>query len=190
MKFKTLLGTLGMTAALAGVPTLALAHPWHGVGFLAGLEHPLTGIDHRLAMLAIGLWAASLGGRAIWALPLTFVLSLTLGGTIGHMVGVELPGVEQGIFGSLMVLGVATALAWRAPFLVAVAALALFGAIHGLAHGAESPGDFLPFAAGFILASFTLHAAGLALGRIPYLSRALGALTAVAGVALAAGVTP
>ena len=170
------------------LPSAALAHPGHGVGFLADAAHPLTGIDPLLAMLAIGLWAASLGGRAVWALPLTFVAALTLGGTIGHMVGVELPGVEQGILGSLMVLGVATALALRVPFAVALAGVALFGAVHGLAHGAESPADFVPFALGFILAWCMLHGAGLLLGRMPYVSRALEALTALAGVALALGV--
>ena len=170
------------------LPSAALAHPGHGMGFLAGLEHPLTGIDHLLAMLAIGLWAASLGGRAVWALPLTFVVSLALGGTIGHLVGAELPGVQQGILGSLIVLGVAAALALRVPFAVALAGVALFGAVHGLAHGAESPADFVPFAVGFVLASCTRHAAGLLLGRVQYVSRALGAMTALAGVALAFGV--
>jgi urease accessory protein len=170
------------------VPTAALAHPGHGTGFLAGLGHPLTGIDHLLAMLAIGLWAANLGGRSVWVLPLAFVTALTLGGVIGHAVGVELPGVEQGILGSLMVLGVATALAWRAPFGAALAAVTLFGAVHGLAHGAESPADFPVFAAGFVLASCALHAAGLILGRSVRMARTMGALTALAGVALAAGV--
>ncbi len=168
-------------------PTAALAHPGHGVGFLAGLEHPLTGIDHLLAMLAIGLWASTLKGRAVWALPLTFVLALVVGGTVGHMVGSELPGVEQAILGSLMVLGLLTALAIRLPTSVALVGVAAFGLVHGLAHGAESPADFLPFAAGFVLASSTLHGAGLVLGRLPWLNRALGALTAIAGVALAAG---
>ncbi len=169
------------------LPSAALAHPGHGAGFLYGIAHPLSGADHLLAMLAIGLWAAVLGGRALWLLPAGFVLALAAGGAAGHALGTALPGVEQGIVGSLMVLGVAVALAWRAPLWLAAGAVALFGAVHGLAHGAESPADFLPFAAGFVLASGLLHAAGLMLGRGPQLARALGALTALAGVALVLG---
>jgi urease accessory protein len=166
-------------------PTAALAHPGHGIGFLAGVQHPLTGTDHLLAMLAVGVWAATLGGRAIWGLPLTFVVALGLGGALGHQIGAELPWTEQGILASLLLLGAATALAWRLSTGAAVAMVAGFGALHGLAHGAESPAEFLPFAGGFVLASIALHGAGLILGRAPMLARILGALTALAGAALA-----
>lgn len=165
-------------------PTAALAHPGHGIGFLGGLTHPLTGMDHLLAMLAIGLWAATLGGRAVWTLPVTFVTALVLGGTMGHLVGTDLPGVEQAILASLLVLGVVTAMAVRLPLGVAVVAVAGFGLVHGMAHGAEAPSDFLPYALGFVAASASLHAAGLMLGRLPWLGRSLGALTAMAGLAL------
>jgi urease accessory protein len=167
------------------LPTAALAHPGHGAGFVAGLQHPVTGTDHLLAMLAIGLWAAGLGGKAVWALPLTFLAALAAGGAGGHMAGMALPWVEQGILGSLVVLGAITALAWRLPLTWALGMAALFGALHGLAHGAESPTGFLPYAAGFVLASALLHGAGLLLGRLPVVARGLGALTALAGAALA-----
>lgn len=167
------------------LPSLALAHPGHGAGFTGGFLHPLTGADHLLAMLAIGLWAAMLGGRAVWALPLAFVAALAAGGALGHWVGAELPGVEQSILASLMVLGVAVALAVRLPLAVAAVAVAGFGLVHGLAHGAESPADFLPFAAGFVLASVALHGAGLLIGRQALAARVLGGATALAGLALA-----
>jgi urease accessory protein len=186
MMMKRLISAAAVLAAgLALTPGAALAHPGHGAGFVAGLLHPLTGPDHLLAMLAIGLWAAVLGGRAVWALPVTFVLALGAGGLAGHLAGVELPGVEQSILASLMILGVATALAWRAPLGLAVAGVAAFGAAHGLAHGAESPADVLPYAMGFVLASTALHGLGLGLARQPGLARALGLATALTGLALA-----
>ena len=173
-----------LTLGAVILPQIAMAHPGHGAGFLAGFDHPLTGIDHLLAMLAVGLWAAALGGRARWALPATFVAGLIAGGVAGHLAGLALPGVEQAILGSVIVLGAVTALALRVPMGVALVAAAGFGLVHGLAHGAASPANFAPFAAGFVLASVSLHGAGLVLGRLPTLARGLGAATAMAGLAL------
>ena len=82
-----------LTLALILSPSVALAHPGHGTGFLAGLDHPYSGMDHMLAMVAVGLWAAVIGGRAIWALPLAFVSAMLAGGALG-MAGVALPGVS------------------------------------------------------------------------------------------------
>lgn len=174
-----------LLAALILMPLPALAHTGHDAGgFVSGVMHPLTGTDHLMAMLAVGLWAASLGGRAVWALPLAFVSALAAGGVAGVM-GVQVTLVEPAILASLVVFGVATAIALKVPLAAALAGTAAFGVVHGLAHGSEVVGDFLPFATGFVLASLALHLAGLLIGRLPILPRALGAGVAMAGVALA-----
>jgi urease accessory protein len=154
----------------------------------------LGGADHVLAMLAVGLWAALTGGRAMWAMPLAFVGALLAGGAMGAT-GIALPGVEPMILASILVLGGAVALALRLPLPVALAGIAVFGLAHGFAHGAEGPAvGFAAYAAGFVLATAGLHiaglVAGLALRRAVPVTRALGALTAAAGAALALGVTP
>lgn len=174
-----------LLAALILMPLPALAHTGHDAGgFLSGVMHPLTGTDHLMAMLAVGLWAAALGGRAVWTLPLAFVAALAVGGVAGAM-GLHVTIVEPMILASLVVFGVASAIALRLPLGAALAGTAAFGLAHGLAHGAEATGTFASFAGGFILASVALHLAGLMIGRLPLLPRALGAGVAVAGVALA-----
>lgn len=174
--------------ALLFTPTTAFAHAGHGseTPFLSGLAHPLGGADHLLAMLAVGLWAAMLGGRAIYALPGAFVGAMLAGGAMGAA-GLPLPGVEPMILASVMALGVAAALALRPALTHAVAFVALFGLFHGHAHGAEGPATGLAtYAVGFLAATTALHLAGVMLGRLARgaLPRLLGALTAVAGVAL------
>jgi urease accessory protein len=189
-----------VAALLALSPTLALAHPGHGdpLGFSHGFMHPLTGLDHVLAMVAVGIFAASLGGRALFAVPASFVALMAAGGALG-MAGVELPFVEVGIAASVIVLGSAVASGWkRWPLGAAMAMVGAFAVFHGFAHGAEMPANAsgLDYAAGFLLATALLHAAGigagLAIGRIgadaPRFSRALGAVVAVAGLGLLAGV--
>ena len=179
-----------LLAALILMPLPALAHTGHGPGgfvsggFMSGVLHPLTGTDHLLAMLAVGLWAASLGGRAVWSLPLAFVTALAVGGIAG-VSGLQVPLVEPMILASVVVFGVASAIALRLPPVAALAGTATFAFAHGLAHGAEVSGAFATFATGFVLASLALHLAGLLIGRLPVLPRALGAGVAVAGVALA-----
>jgi urease accessory protein len=171
--------------ALTLMPLPALAHTGHETGgFTSGVLHPLTGTDHLMAMVAVGLWAAALGGRAAWTLPLALVLALAAGGVAG-VAGLQMPLVEPAILASLVVFGVASAIALRVPLIAALAGTAVFGLAHGLAHGAEASGDFAPYAAGFILTSLTLHLAGLLVGQIPLLPRAMGAGVAMAGVALA-----
>ncbi|WP_199257498.1 HupE/UreJ family protein [Paracoccus binzhouensis] len=175
-------------AAPALIPAAALAHPGHGHAeagpFLAGLSHPLAGADHLLAMVAVGLWAASLGGRAAWALPLCFVLAMVAGGALGAA-GVALPLVEPAILASSVVIGAAIALALRAGLAVVLPVVAVFGLVHGHAHGAEGPGQgLLAYGAGFVIATALLHLSGIALGRLPMV-RWLGAVTAAAGLALA-----
>ena len=182
-------------AALAMIaPTALFAHEGgHASGFAAGLGHPVGGTDHLLAMVAVGLWAAVLGGRAVWALPVSFVGAMLLGGVAGFS-GLPMPGVEPMIVASAVLLGVAAALLLRVPTAVAAASVAAFGLFHGHAHGMEA-GDagFATFAAGFALATLGLHLAGLALGWLlqsraaQRVLRVIGAGVAFAGLSLVFG---
>lgn len=158
--------TLGLALSLMLLATAALAHPGHGghAGFGSGFFHPMLGLDHVIAMLAVGLWAASLGGAAVWALPVVFPLVMAFGAGLGLM-GVALPAVEAGIALSGVVLGLILALALRAPVGVAVAIVALFAVFHGHAHGTEAPGDggLWGYALGFVAGTGLLHMAGIGL---------------------------
>lgn len=169
------------------MPSAAFAHPGHveGSPFAAGWMHPIGGADHVLAMVAVGLWAATaIDRRGLWALPLTFMAAMVLGGGLGAM-GVTVPAVEPMILASSVLLGLAVALALRPSLGVALPVVAVFGLMHGHAHGVEGPSAGLAaYAAGFVLATGALHLAGIGLGRLG-LSRWLGAATAAAGVALA-----
>jgi urease accessory protein len=169
----------------------ALAHPGHGPadGFMAGFYHPFGGLDHLLAMLAVGLWAAIRGGAAMWGWPAAFVVAM-VGGFAFAMHGVVLPVYEPMILASLVGLGLAIVLGQRMPLAAGAALVALFGLFHGYAHGIEVTGSAISFAAGFAAASVMLHAAGLALGRLAEQSRHLmplrvsGAAIALAGIVL------
>lgn len=179
--------------ALAAAP--AAAHPGHGLdGLAAGLAHPFGGIDHLLAMIAVGAWAAQQGGRATWLLPCAFVGVMAVGGAAGFA-GLELGGTEGVIVASVLVLGAVVAAAARSPLWLAAPVVGAFALFHGLAHGAELPdaGNAPAYAAGFIAATALLHTAGIVLafalsGAKPRLAlRALGAAQIGAGVLLAAG---
>lgn len=175
-------------ALLLLIPQTAAAHVGeHAGGFWSGLTHPLGGVDHVLAMVAVGLWAALNGGRAMWAMPAAFVAAMLAGGAAGFA-GLAVPGIEPAILASILCIGLAVAFAVRLPLGLAVAALAVFGAAHGVAHGAEGPASGMAvYAAGFALATLGLHGLGLMLGRavqrLPI--RVLGGLTAAAGTVLA-----
>jgi urease accessory protein len=155
-----------VTTVLMLVPVLAQAHPGHnGTGFTHGFIHPLSGLDHLLAMFAVGLWAAQLGGRALWAVPAAFLSVMVLGGALG-MAHLQIPFIEQGILLSVLVLGVLIAAAVRLPLGVSMAIVGLFALCHGIAHGAEMPENAAGFAygAGFVLTTALLHASGMAAG--------------------------
>ncbi len=189
----TLPRTLAALALLL-TPALALAHPGHGDnGLIAGISHPIGGLDHLLAMLAVGLWAAQQQGAARWALPCSFVATMLLGGVLGFA-GLHLPALESGIAASVLALGLAVALAVRPPLSLALAAMALFALFHGVAHGLELPAMASPwsYAAGFVAATAALHGAGFALVRVlpraaAPLVRLAGAVSAATGVWLLAG---
>jgi urease accessory protein len=190
------LATLATFAVL--LPTMAMAHTGVGAagGFAHGFWHPVTGLDHVLAMLLVGVLAWQLGGRALWLVPATFVLVMAAGGALA-VAGLALPLVELGIALSVVVLGAAVAFGIRAPVAVAMGVAGLFAIFHGHAHGAEMPGDAsgLAYGIGFMIATAALHLAGLGLGylvgaageRYAVLVRSAGGLAAIAGVAILTG---
>ena len=190
------LGALTLVGAL--LPTAALAHTGIGAagGFAHGFWHPVGGFDHVLAMVAVGAFAVRLGGRAVWLVPAAFVAMMAVGGLAG-MERIRLPFVETGVALSVVVLGLAVALQWKLPVAAASALVGLFAIFHGHAHGSEMPIDAsgLAYAAGFMLATASLHVAGiglgLAAGRIGARSRLAllgsGGAMALAGVALLSG---
>lgn len=134
-------------------------------GLLTGLYHPISGLDHVVAMVAVGLWGAQLGVPAIWLLPVAFPLVMALGGLAGVM-GLPLPGIEVGIALSGVVLGLLVALAARPPLWVALLLIAAFAILHGHAHGTELPVYGVPilYAAGFVIATGLLHVSGILIG--------------------------
>jgi len=173
----------------------AFAHTGHGAsGFMHGFAHPLGGIDHVLAMVAVGLYAAMIGGRALWLVPAAFLGAMAIGGAMG-IAGFALPYAEIGIAVSVIVLGLAVALRVGLPTLAAVALAALFAIFHGHAHGAEMPQSLsgYEYAAGFLLATALLHGVGLAVGLTAgrlaerggwRIAQAAGAAMAFAGLGL------
>ncbi|TIQ37801.1 MAG: HupE/UreJ family protein [Mesorhizobium sp.] len=186
--------------SLAALMLLAAAMPAYahvGIGttssFAAGFTHPLSGLDHMTAMIAVGLWAAMKGGKAVWAWPLAFVGLMLVGGALG-MLQVPVPFVEPGILASVVALGLVVALAIDLPVSAGVALIGLFALFHGHAHGTEVPRNAggLEYMAGFAAATALLHvlgiAAALGLGlRFRGLARAAGAACAAVGVGLAFG---
>ncbi|GAB6039874.1 HupE/UreJ family protein [Endothiovibrio diazotrophicus] len=179
-------------AAVALFPVLAHAHTGVGQasGFLHGLLHPVSGLDHLLAMLAVGAWALHVGGRAVWALPAAFV-GLMLGGAGLALAGVSLPAFEPMIALSVVVLGGVIAFGVRMPVVAGSALVGLFGLFHGFAHGSElaTPAAALGYGVGFVITTSMLHLAGIGFasllmrGHERYLKLA-GGVVAGAGVAL------
>lgn len=191
---------LGLTGLAALVPSLAVAHVGVGGadGFILGLSHPLGGIDHILTMLTVGIFAANLGGRALWAVPLAFMVFMLAGGTLG-IFGFPLPFVEVGIGLSIVVLGIAVAVKWDWPVTAAMAMVGLFAIFHGHAHATEMPmaGSGAAYVLGFISATGVLHLVGIGIGHsIAVASRGYshrmaqigGAAVAVAGIGVLTGI--
>ena len=158
---------LSVTLLLVAIPALAHVQEGQAAGFLTGLAHPVSGLDHVLAMVAVGLWGAQLGVPAIWLLPVTFPLVMAFGGFLG-LVGIPLPGVETGVALSALALGLAVATSWRPPLAIAALMVAAFAVFHGHAHGTELPAgqSGLTYSIGFVTATGLLHLAGIAIGLI------------------------
>ena len=185
--------------AMALVPSAALAHTGVGStsGFAHGFMHPLSGLDHQLAMVMVGIFAYQLGGRALWLVPGTFVLVMAFGGFLG-ITGVPVPFVEVGIALSVIVLGAVVAFGIKAPVAVAMGVVGLFAIFHGHAHGSEMPLDAsgVTYALGFMIATAVLHAIGIGIGFVigrlgqtygNNIYRLAGGLASVAGLALLVG---
>jgi urease accessory protein len=183
---------------IAAAPAEAHTGIAHALGFAQGVAHPIGGIDHVLVMVAVGLFAAHLGGRALWAVPLSFVSLMAIGGVVG-MAGICLPFVELGIALSVIVLGTAVAARVHLPTLAAMSLVGFVALFHGHAHGTEMPETAagLAYGVGFALATAGLHAAGIGLGLAigkasdtlgNRVLRATGSAIALAGVAILAGV--
>lgn len=187
-------------AALAfSMPSMAFAHPGHDetVGLMQGFGHPISGLDHILAMVMVGVFAWQLGGRALWLVPATFVLVMAVGGGLG-VAGINVPFVEAGIALSVVVLGAAVAFGVKAPVAIVMALVGMFAVFHGYAHGAEMPENAggLAYAVGFISATAVLHLAGIGIGFLigkfgerygDIVVRSAGALSAFAGIGILSG---
>ena len=194
--FKRLLAALALVA-LSTAPAFAHLDPGEHGSFMAGFTHPLFGLDHILAMVAVGLWAASVGGRALWAVPVAFVATMAIG-FAASILGMPLPFVEPVILASVIFIGITVALALPLPTAGVAAVVAFFALFHGHAHGGEmgEAGAFA-YAVGFLVATAVLHAVGVALGvgaamvlarsRGAVLTRIAGGLTALGGLWLAVG---
>jgi urease accessory protein len=155
---------------LSLAPSLARAHIAQGDvsgGFIAGFEHPISGLDHVVAMVAVGLWGAQLGQPAIWVLPVTFPLVMAFGGVLGGL-GLPIPGIEIGIALSAITLGSMVASAAKPSLWIAGTIVAIFAIFHGYAHGEELPkfANPISYAAGFVIATGSLHVIGIAIGTI------------------------
>lgn len=179
------LGWLGL-AALWAWPATAAAHEESGVagGLLGGLHHPVSGLDHVVAMIAVGLWGAQLGKPGVWVLPVTFPLMMAVGGFLG-LIGVPLPGVEIGIALSAVALGAVVVCEAEWPLWAAMPLVGVFAIFHGYAHGAELPtgSNAVFYSIGFVVATGLLHGVGISIGLLHSLKRG-AAIVRLAGGAI------
>ncbi len=175
--------------ALSAAPAEAHNDPNLAGGFIAGVHHPLSGPDHMLAMIAVGLWGAFLGKPLIVLLPVIFPTLMAIGGALG-MIGTPMPPIEIGIALSVIMLGGAILFAWRAPVWLACTIVAIFAIFHGYAHGRELPSiaDPVAYSLGFVLATGALHLVGIAIGLIERRPGGLIAMRAMGGAIAAIGV--
>ncbi|MGK6312484.1 HupE/UreJ family protein [Neorhizobium sp. DT-125] len=195
-----MLKRLSLAAAIftaATAPAFAHLNPDEHGSFMAGFSHPLFGLDHVLAMVAVGLWAAQIGAgekdnRALWIVPSAFVGTMTVGFLLA-LSGIGLPFVEPAILASVIGLGLLVAMAVKLPVSACAAVVGVFALFHGHAHGGElGSAGALQFGIGFAIATALLHAAGIVLGLgisrfAPSITRIAGAVTALLGLSLVFG---
>jgi urease accessory protein len=180
---------LAVTILLCAQVVEAHIQKGEAAGFWSGVRHPISGLDHVLAMIAVGLWGAQLGAPAIWLLPVAFPMVMALGGMMGLM-GIPLPGTEIGIAASAILLGSAVMFESRPRLLIAASLVGFFAIFHGYAHGTELPPgqSGLLYSIGFVIATGCLHGVGIAIGLIhrwrwgQKVVRLAGAGVAVAGL--------
>jgi urease accessory protein len=188
---------LALLLLLAAAPVWAHEQSGQAAGFLTGLKHPVSGLDHVLAMISVGLWGAQLGSPAVWLLPVVFPMVMAFGGFLG-LLGVPLPGTEIGIAVSAILLGLMVALEARPPLWVAAGLVGFFAIFHGYAHGTELPAgeSALLYSVGFVIATGCLHGVGIGIGVAHRWSpgrvvlRVAGAAIALAGVYFLRGAVP
>ena len=185
--------------AFAIIPGIAYAHDGTNLplgGFLSGLFHPVSSYDHLLAMLSVGILSTQIGGRAIWAVPATFVTGMAVGGLLG-LIGIGLPATELGIAVSLVILGSVIAAERRLPILVAMIGVGFFAIFHGYAHGSEVPETAEPFlyVLGFLIGTALINITGVVIGDIArhyergnIVLRVGGALIALIGILFVFGI--
>jgi urease accessory protein len=176
---------------LALYPLTAFAHQRGGeaIGFVSGFEHPISGLDHILAMVAVGMWGAQLGAPAIWVLPVVFPMVMAFGGMIGLM-GIHLPGIELCIALSAVALGIAVLSEARPKLWIAAIIVGFFAIAHGHAHGSELPvgADSVLYSIGFVIATGLLHASGIGIGLVHKWPAGRVALRGAGAVVTAGGV--
>lgn len=189
-----LINWLALSVTMAYIPT-ADAHSIgvEGAGFITGLAHPFMGLDHLLAMIAVGIWATQTGGNAVWRLPFSFIVMMAVAALISAG-GFSLPALEPLIAGSVVFLGLMVVFAIRLPANLSLLLVGLFAVFHGYAHGLEMPqtSSAIHYGSGFVLATTLLHLIGIGLGKVTYrkqlLSRLSGSIIAMAGLYLATAV--
>ena len=188
---------IALIAVFFATPAFAHLNPEEHGSFMAGFSHPLFGLDHILAMVAVGLWAALLGGRSVWLVPAAFVGTMMAGFAVA-LAGLGLPFVEPVIAASVVVIGLLALVALQVPTIAGMAMVGVFAFFHGYAHGGElGEAGAMPFCVGFSMATALLHAAGITLGigmgRVAggptgrWITRAAGGLTALGGLWIVAG---
>ena len=184
-----------LSCLLLLLPSVAFAHTGaagDAISFMHGFSHPMGGVDHLLAMIAVGIWAAQIGGRAVWLVPTAFVVVMILGGVVGFS-GINMPFIEQGILVSVLIMGVLIAGAFKLPLQFSTAIVAVFAVFHGFAHGAEMPATIGAgvYVLGFAIATALLHVSGVLSGAIfksinmQLVNRLTGGAIALGGVYLA-----
>jgi urease accessory protein len=168
------------------IAAILILHPLGGSGFLSGVAHPLSGLDHLLAMIAVGIISVQGGGKAVWKIPATFVLFMVAGGVMA-ISGIRLPMIESGIALSVLVLGLAIALSRKYPLVLAMSCVAVFALFHGHSHGEEMPllANPVLYAIEFVLSTSLLHISGILAGHYAQKTKLTSRLLRYTGAAIA-----
>ncbi len=189
MRRNLLVGLLAIAALALASPAQAHIIAAGGAGWAQGFSHPFSGLDHILAMVAVGVWAAQTGRPALWVLPAVFPLAMAFGGLLG-VAGLPVPGIEAGIAASVLGLGLLIAFQAKPPLALSIALVALFALFHGHAHGTELPQAAAPalYGLGFVAATAVLHLIGVGIGVAMRLPKGMTAIRVGGGAIAAAGI--